>query len=102
MSHQAAYNQMAKRVPLPDEEEIKEQQENRLLLEEELKHWLNLPKTKEFLTFLAQKELELLNNARNCSRSKLGNENTDKNLQKSIAYREVIDYLITNKKPEKE
>ena len=97
MSTITAYNKSIGRNDI--ELESKEEQEFRKAIEEELKTWLRLPKTRDFILFLGKRELELLNAARNCSKVKLSNENTDKNLQKSIAYREIIDYLVTNKIP---
>lgn len=104
MSQVSAYNRMSGRSKeedlTPEEESAKIELKNLEL--EELKRWIQLPKTKDLLVFLGKRELELLNNARNCSKMKLGNENTDKNLQKSIAYREIIDYLTQNKQPTEE
>ena len=96
MSIATAYSKMSGRDSVED---VSKDDADKILLENELKQWLALQKTKELLLFLAQRELQLLNNARNCVKVKLGNENTDKNLLKSVAYREVIDYLIENKQP---
>lgn len=102
MSIQKAYSRMAGRIPEQTQDEVDQENTEKVLAESELKRWLDLPKTKELIIFLGKRELELLDNARNCSRVKLGNENTDKNLQKSIAYREVIEFLTQNKLPERE
>ena len=99
MSFTSAYNKSASR-------DIELESKDDLILEEikkeEVKKWLSFPITQQFLIFLAKRELELLNTARNCCKAKLGNENTDKNLLKSVAYREIIDYITANKPIEKE
>jgi len=96
MSFTSAYNKSASRdIEFTPQEEATEI----LLKTEELKKWLNLPFTRELLLFLGKRELELLNNARNCSNVSSKNDNTDKNLHKSSAIREVIEFMTENKKP---
>ena len=93
-----AYSSSVNRTPT-GLEETKEEIDERLLQESELKTWLNLPKTKELLTFLAERELKLLNNARNQSKVAENIISVNKPLHISIGYREVIEYIITNNKP---
>ena len=96
MSFQNAYSKSASRdIEFTPQEEATEI----LLKTEEIKKWLNLPLTRELLLFLGKRELELLSLARNSANVSSKNDNTDKNLHKSSAIREVIDYLIENKKP---
>ncbi len=98
MSTQSAYNQMAKRNVSSDvETETKEDHEERLLQESTLKTWLDLAKTKELLIFLAWRELDLLNSARNCSNLINNSENIAKNLHISMGIREVINYITIGK-----
>src|SRR6266496_4498481 len=93
MSFQAAYNKSASRdIEFEPKTDLISEEEK----QEEIKKWLSLPITKQFLLFLGKRELELLNIARNCAKVKLGNENTDKNLLKAVAYREIIDYLVSD------
>jgi len=96
MSFQSAYNKSASRSI---EFEPKEGSIEVDIQKEELRKWLNLPITKELVFFLAKRELELLNNARNSAKANLQSENIAKNLLKACAYREVIDRLIENKNP---
>ncbi len=99
MSFQNAYNKSASRdiefTPAEEQTEI-------LIKQEELKKWLTHPFTRDFLLFLGKRELELLNNSRNCVKVNLNHENITRNLLKAIAYREVIDFLVENKPPVKE
>lgn len=97
MSFQKAYNTSVGRKDL-EYESIDDHE--KLLIQDELKRWLDLSKTKELLLFLAKRELDLLNAARNSSKISLKNDNTDRNLLKSLGIREVIDYILENKQPD--
>jgi len=96
MSFQDAYSKSANR---DIEFNPKENSIDGEIQKEELKKWLALPITRELIFFLAKRELELLNNARNSAKANLQSENIAKNLLKAAAYREVIDRLIENKNP---
>lgn len=94
MSTTKAYDRMSGRVK--DIETEPADEHAKLLAEEELKTWLNMERTQNLLTFLARRELELLNAARNCSRVN-SDSATNRLLHVSIGYREVIEFITENK-----
>ncbi len=98
MSFQNAYNKSASR-----EIEFEPKDENVLteeLKKEEIRKWLQHPISRELIFFLGKRELELLNNARNCAKSNLQSEGITKNLLKAVSVREIIEYLTQNKLPQ--
>ncbi|HEX9232720.1 MAG TPA: hypothetical protein VF849_01590, partial [Blattabacteriaceae bacterium] len=96
MSFTSAYNKSASR---DIELEVKEDNLTEQLKKEEFEKWLRLPFTQELILFLGKRELTLLNNARNSAKANLQSENIAKNLLKAVGYREVIEFLTTNKHP---
>ncbi len=99
MSFQSSYNKSANRDIefTPKEPDVSEQ-----IIEEERRKWLLLTITRDFILFLGRRELELLNSARNAAKIDFQNEAIIKNLIKATAYRELIDYLVERKLPNKE
>jgi len=94
MSTVRAYDRMSGRVA--DIETEPKDEHAKLIAEEELKTWLTMEKTQNLLIYLARRELELLNAARNSSRLNSDNS-TNRFLHISIGIREVIEYITENK-----